>query len=347
MKVNGQSDVPNGFLLEGTLTGKAFGQIGTLDAVLNNYLLGVCVTANGAPLFGFSEDLSKLDQAAEPACNLGAFKHPKGAVASGVTSATRFSMPAGVPATMLAVRGAGSPPSVKLSRGGRTMIATASSQPRSEGGALVFSNRATSTTYIGLTHPRAGRWTVNVLPGSSAIAELRWAVPKPSAHLQAKVARRQCEDVVHYRLKRSSGERTLLYAEQGSGHVYVGAPHAGSGTLRMKLLTAIKGTGKLVAYYLHGQTPVSTSTVASFADAANNGSEAPSKLTLTRTTLHWAPACAAARYSVRITHGRTTTSHLTSVPQLTLPAGKGKAKVTVLAVAANGETLGSTTRTVG
>ena len=73
---------PNGFLLEGTLTGKAFGQVGTLDAILNNYLLGVCLTYNGNAEFGFSEDLSKLDVAAKPGCNLGAFKHPKGALAS-------------------------------------------------------------------------------------------------------------------------------------------------------------------------------------------------------------------------------------------------------------------------
>jgi hypothetical protein len=90
-----------------------------------------------------------------------------------------------------------------------------------------------------------------------------------------------------------------------------------------------------------GRLRVSVSTVARFANGASNGSEAPSGLALKASVLRWRAACAAGSYAVKITRGGRTTSDTTIVRQLKLPAGGGRAKVTVVALAASGEVLGS------
>lgn len=348
MKVNGQSDVPNGFLLEGTLTGKAFGQVGTLDAILNNYLLGVCLTYNGNAEFGFSEDLSKLDVAAKPGCNLGAFKHPKGASASASALArtAHLTISPGLTGTMLAVHGVGAPPSVRLTGGGPAITATPAAQPEAQDGALVFSDAGEDTTYIGLAHPHAGRWTITATPGSPAIAGILQADPQPSPRLSAKVTPARCIDQVRYRLQPASGEHELLYAQQGASHIYVGAPHPGAGTLQMKMLAGTAGTGTLMAYYLDGQTPTGVATIARFANAASNGSEIPARATLKAGTLRWQPACAAASYTISVTRSGKATTTTATKPQLEL-TGKGKATVTIAAVAATGQTLGRVRAVVG
>jgi hypothetical protein len=347
LTVSGQSDVPNGFLLEGTRTVKAFGQYTTLDAILNNYLLGVCFSANGAPLGGFDVNLAALDEGITPGCNLGSFKHPTGAAStSAVRRAVHLRLRHGLAATVLAVRGTGKAPSVRVSGPGRTLTAVPGAHPRSLNGAIVFASASKHTTYIDLLRPPAGAWAVRALPGSAAIAEVLQADPQPLPRVRAKIVRAGCADELRYRAPSTGGEHILLYAQQGSGHVYLGHLRGGGGTLKLPLLAQIKGRGKLVAYFLRGRQPAGSATLASFADAASNGSERPSHLRLHAGVLRWQQACAAAGYSVAIVRGGATTKQTTAKPRLALPAGRGAARVTVTALTRGGAALGSIRRTL-
>ncbi len=345
--VAGQSDPTNGFLLEGTATAKAFGQYGTFDAIINNYRLGVCLTVNGTPRIGFDKDLAEPSQPLTWGCNLGSFKHPTGATASAAHHLERLRLRRGLAATVLAVRGTSAAPRVRLSGPGRSITATPTLQARGEDGAIVFANPAKHITYIGLVRPPAGRWSVSALPGSAAIAEVLQAEPGPAPRVSAHVTRAGCGDALRYHVRSTGGDQLLVYAQQGTGHVYVGKLHPGAGALKLGLLARINGRGKLVAYYLRGGEPQGSATLASFANAASNGSERPSGLKLRAGVLHWSQACDAAGYSVAVTRGKSTTKQTTAKPQLTLPpAGRRPAMVTVTALTNGGVALGSVGRTL-
>jgi hypothetical protein len=340
LNVSGQAQGSN-FLMEGTGTVKAFGHYGTLDAILNNYLLGVCLTADGKPLVGFNENLADLEEPATWGCNLGAFKHPNGASSATVHRVERLRMGRGLAASVLAVRGTTAAPRVRLSGPDVSITATPTVQPRGEDGAIVFDDPARHITYIGLLHPQAGVWTVSALPGSPAIAEVLQAQPGPSPRIRTHVARHGCSDELRYHVLSTDGDRIAVYAQQGEGHVYVGELHAGSGTLKLGLLPQIKGRGKLIAYYLRANQPQGSTTLTTFANAASNGSEKPTHLALHASTLKWQTACAAATYSVKITRSGRISSETTTKPTLKLPAGHGSAKVTVTAFTSGGQKLGS------
>lgn len=344
LNVSGQAEGSN-FLMEGTATVKAFGHYGTLDAILNNYLLGVCLSANGEPLLGFDENLAALEEPPTWGCNLGAFKHPNRASSAAVHRVERLRLHRGLAATVLAVRGTSSAPSVRLSGPSGSLTATPSAQPRGEDGAIVFADAAKHITYIGLLHPRAGRWTLRAL-GGSGIAEVLQADHQPTPKVRARVVRDGCVDELRYHVRSTAGERVLVYAQQGSGHVYVGQLHAGAGTLKLGLLPQVKGRGKLIAYYLRGKQPQGSATLASFAEAASNGSETPSHLKLHAGTLRWQAACTAADYTVAVTRAGKTTTQSTAKPELALPAGGGRTLVSIAALSSGGLTLGTTRRTL-
>ena len=344
MKVNGQSDVPNGFLLEGTLTGKAFGQVGTLDAILNNYLLGVCLTYNGNAEFGFSEDLSKLDVAAKPGCNLAALLTP-GASASALARTAHLTISPGLTGTMLAVHGVGAPPSVRLTGGGPAITATPAASRRHRTAHLSSLTQAkTPPTSVWPTlTPGVGRSPRRPVPpqsqGSSGRPEVE---PVTQRESHAGPVHRSGPRPAAARLR----ELGLLFGRQGASHIYVGAPHPGAGTLQMKMLAGTAGTGTLMAYYLDGQTPTGVATIARFANTASNGSGIPARVTLKAGTLRWQAACAAASYTISVTRSGKATTTTATKPQLEL-TGKGKATVTIAAVAATGQTLGRVRAVVG
>ncbi|HUN79266.1 MAG TPA: carboxypeptidase-like regulatory domain-containing protein [Solirubrobacteraceae bacterium] len=344
LNVSGQAEGSN-FLMEGAATVKAFGRYGTLDAVLNNYLLGVCLSANGEPLLGFTENLAALEEPAKWGCNLGAFKHPNGASSAAVHHVVHLRLRRGLAATVLAVRGSSGAPSVRLSRPGGSITATPSARPRGRDGAIVFADATRHVTYIGLLHPRAGRWTLRAL-GRSAIAGVLQADHQPTPRVHARVVRHGCLDELRYRVRSTAGERVLVYAQQGSGHVYVGQLHAGAGVLKLGLLPQVKGRGKLIAYYMRGRQPQGSATLATFADAASNGSEKPSHLKLHAGTLRWRAACTAASYAVALSRAGKTTTESTAKPELALPAGGGRTLVSIAALSSGGLTLGSIRKTL-
>ncbi|HVR06029.1 MAG TPA: carboxypeptidase-like regulatory domain-containing protein [Solirubrobacteraceae bacterium] len=347
LTVTGQSDESHGLLLEGTATAKAFGHLGTLDVILNNYRLGVCLTTSGGTALGFVTAINEPKEAFEWGCNLGSFQHPTGATASAAHRTEHLRIRRGLPATVLAVRGAGAAPRVRLSGPGgpgTTITATPTAHPQAQDGAIVFADPVKHITYIGLIHPRAGRWTVSSPAGSPAIAEVLQAVPRSAPKVRAHVVRDGCSDELRYRVHATGGDRILVYAQQGSGHVYVGQLHAGAGALKLGLLSRVKGRGELVAYYLRGATPQGTAKLASFGDAASNGSERPSHLKLHAGTLRWQAACAAASYSVALTRAGKTTTQSTTKPELALTAAAGRTLVSVTALTSGGLTLGATHR---
>lgn len=339
-ELSGQSDVPNGLLLEGSGTFKAFGGTTVDDLILNNWKLGFCALVDGQPVIGFTTDLSTPILSYEKNCNMGAFKRPKGASASAPGRLHRLTIEPHLPATMLAVHSLSGTPAVTVSGPGVHIRADAVTRPQVRDHALLFAQPAAHTLYIGVLRPHPGRWVVTALPGSPRVDSVLQATPLPGARLRATVKRAGCADEVRYRTKPAAGERELLYARQGTGHEFLGAPHAGAGRLRMKMLPAVGGRGKLIAYYLRGSTPVGAAQVASFADAAANGSERPGVPRLAHHELSWSRACAASSYKVAIARGRKSTTSHTTAPRLPFtPAGP--TRVTVTALDADGRSLGS------
>jgi hypothetical protein len=331
--------------MEGTGTLKGFGQTATLDAILNNYLLGVCASVNGKPVWGFDQNLAGFEEGGfgpAPSCDLGKFKHPGGAATkSAVSHVAHLRLRHSLAAAMIAVPGSRAAPAVTLSGDGHTVKAVPSAEPKWLHGALVFEDPAKKTTYIGLMHLHAGTLTVHTLPGSAPMTGLLYAEPGPSPSIRAKVVRAGCQDKLRYRVRGARGSTILVYAQQGEGHVYVGKLHPSSGSLKLGLLAGVKGKGKLVAYLMHGHTPEGVETIAHFANGASNGSERPSHISVRAGTLRWHAACDAAGYTVSIEHGKSTSQRTTTEPKLKLPAGSGGSEVTVTAVAAGGAVLGS------
>lgn len=343
--MSGQSDVPNGFLMEGTGTLKGFGQTASLDAILNNYLLGVCASVNGKPVWGFDQNLAGFEEGGfgpAASCDLGKFKHPGGAATKSAAShVAQLRLRHGLDAAMIAVRGSSAAPAVALKGVGHTVQATPTAEPKWLHGALVFEDPRKKTTYIGLMHLHAGTLTVRTLPGSAPITGLLYAEPGPTPRIHAKVVRAGCQDKLRYHVHGAHGETILAYARQGEGHVYVGKLHPGSGSLKLGLLAGVKGKGGLVVYLMHGHAPEGVETIAHFANGASNGSERPSHISVHAGTLRWHAACEAAGYTVSIKHGKSTTRQTTTEPKLKLSPGSGGSEVTITAVANGGAVLGS------
>ncbi|MBE2314379.1 hypothetical protein DVA67_000205 [Solirubrobacter sp. CPCC 204708] len=216
-------------------------------------------------------------------------------------------LPKGKRAIMVAVRGAGAAPQVQLRGPGGTKIAAPGKTERS----LAFTNSGTQTTYVVLSRPRGGRWTITPA-GGATIAAVSSAELRPAVKVRARVGGSGRTRTLKYSVARQAGQ-TVRFEERGTAadHVLGTVRGGGKGTLRFRPADGRGGKRTIVAVVEQDGLPRKRLTVASYIAPARVKPGIPRALKVTRrasaasgtapTTIAWRPAANADRYSVRVT----------------------------------------------
>jgi hypothetical protein len=337
--VAGESDVAHGVAFEGVQKATLFGHTGTNDVLLNASNLFVlppgappavladCLTTSGGFETGFTIDFVSL--APKLGCNMGNLFHPK------LLPAATGASVAGAAATAHRVRlggGLGGHDARRLrhhgrptvhAHGPRPAVSTPGSRaPAFSRRAAIFTDAVGRRTYLALSAPRAGVYAIRPLAGSSPITSVMQSDPLPRPKLlRAAVVRGGCSDQLRYKLTPASGDRVLVWAREGKNAHAVGFLGR-SGALTVPLVAGVKGRGTLVAYYLRGASPFAASTIATFQNAASNGSERVSGVRVSSRTLTWAATCGATSYAVTVKQGKSTSQTTTGNAKLALRSSR-------------------------
>ncbi len=161
-------------------------------------------------------------------CDVGKWRVEKTAGAS-AAGRRRVTIPAGRRGVIVAVKGTTHAPEVTLG----SIITTSGDVTRADG-ALAFTNRASRTTYIALSRPRGGRYTVT----GDGIADVSVAPMLAPVRMTASLKR----GVLRYR----TSERVTL-VERGRGVNRVLGSVSGAGVMRFKPADGAGGTRRIEA----------------------------------------------------------------------------------------------------
>ncbi len=211
----------------------------------------------------------------------------------------------GVPMGVVAVRGTDAPPHVALvGPNGVRVEAPAPDLPLKTDDAVVFHDTETKTTYLVVRNPAAGRWLVESLPGSSAIAEVRHADGIEKPEVKARVVKRGSQYSIAYEIKGIPGQK-VRFAEEAEGVAQeFGEAKGAKGTLRFRPADGPRGRRAIVALVEQNGVPREKLPVTAYAAPGPVRPAKPAGLKATRrgTRLQvvWRPASRAVRYRVRV-----------------------------------------------
>jgi hypothetical protein len=156
-----------------------------------------------------------------------------------------FTVPSGAPSASVIVRGQGGAPSITLTApGGQQLALDGKTHARMRALALAGSGE----TDLGISHPRAGRWSVSTAPGSPvAVSSISYSIGEPPPTLQAHVTGAGQTRTLRYRARLPGGV-SVRFAEQTSRLLHViGAAHNGSGAIRFTPASGPAGRRQIVA----------------------------------------------------------------------------------------------------
>jgi hypothetical protein len=242
----------------------------------------------------------------------------------------------GTPVLAVALRGIGAPPKVDV-RGPHGASAATPDGPEPADGAtaLVVQDPRTTTTWLVLHHPAAGRWTVTPRPGST-LGGLDVADPLPPAHVRVRVTGHGRHRTLSWRMPPVAGQ-SLTLTELGSrapARLLVRTRRARG---RVALVPrGAAGTRRILATVTHAGLPRLNRVVARYR------APAPPRLRRVRAirrhhgVLSWKGQPGADAYAVALApSGGTTFTATTRRPRLKLPARArhGRLGVTIVAVA--------------
>ena len=215
-----------------------------------------------APVFTDDSPWASKLKPAQPGATPQAEPGGERAAAASIASAGTFTVPAGAPSASLVVHGSGGAPSVVLVAPGGQQITPALG---GSGDTSQLLAAAEQTTYVGIKHPKAGRWSVLPAPGTTVpIASVEDAIGQPAPTIRATVRGRGPRRVVRYHATMPSSV-TMTLAEQ-NGHLLhrIGTVHGGSGTIAFRPAFGPGGTRQLVAEISDNGAPQDSQTLASY-----------------------------------------------------------------------------------
>ena len=141
---------------------------------------------------------------------------------------TSFAIPAGLPTESIKIEGDGGRPSVTVTGPGGAVVGMGQS---SDAGVVFQAGPA--TTYIQLSKPRAGTWTVTPNQGSPAITSVQVAHGIDPLRVRAKLRGRGRKRSIDYRLSdRGHGQRAVFLERGRFGTRVIGPTSKAKGTMR-------------------------------------------------------------------------------------------------------------------
>lgn len=267
-------------------------------------------------------------------CDYGEYReaNPRAAQAGAPRTVT---LPAGLDAAMLRVRGAGGDPRVTVTDPNGRVV---------PGGKDALILRAgNGSTLVALRKPAAGRWTVTAKPGSPAVTGLASAAALPKLAVTASVRRRGGGRVLTYRIGGGAG-RKVTFAELGARTARQIGPASGSaGSIRFTPAPGRGGKRRIVAFVEGATGPARRLTVATYDAPAQRRPRAPTRLRASRArgriTATWRRVPGIRRYEALVTlRDGTKAFRVVRTPRvrLTDPYPGMRGTLTVDALAADG-----------
>lgn len=247
--------------------------------------------------------------------NLGAYKPTAFSSArrrAGATGRASFALPRGLPAAELRLAGAGAAPGALLTGPGglRVEYPAGATDRMQRSGVQIVSLPHLGRTHIRLVRPRAGRYTVDDVPGAPTITSVEVARGLPQPSVRGRVRRTSGgRRLLTFRVRRIAGQR-LRFFEQGGGVTKaLGATARARGRLRFRPATGPGGRRTVVALVEQNGTPRARVTVARYRVSASR----PGRVSGLRVRrrgqsllITWRGARGAQRYAVawRLSDGR-------------------------------------------
>jgi hypothetical protein len=189
------------------------------------------------------------------------------------------------------------------------------------------------TTYIELTRPPAGRYSVSLLPGSVPVTGLAVAHGQPRPTVRATVTGRGARRVLHWRAVGLAGRRIVFRELGGVGDRLLLRTVRARGTLRFRVSPGLGAKRLLDATVIARGIPVRTQRVASFRAPVIGLPARPARLRAhrRRTMLEasWRDR-GASRYQVLVAlPGHIRRLYITRAPRLTLRGVARRGAVTL------------------
>lgn len=164
-------------------------------------------------------------------------------------------VPAGLSNEMIKLAGRGGAPDVTITGPGAVHASSAGQASAQQGPFVIKRATQLNTTYIAIIHPRAGRYTIRLNPGSPAIAEVLDAhgfTPRLRAHVTGSHRRRQ----LVYSVNMQPGEK-VTFTERGRDIEHLlGTTHKSRGTLDFTAAPGPGGPRQIIATATDNGYPV-------------------------------------------------------------------------------------------
>ncbi len=295
--------------------------------------------------FGSLSDLTNNFSLYTSGCNVSNYYTAISVARAGHASGLRapLRLPPGLPFAVIRVRGNGAPPLVHVAEPHGASITMQSLQGVTAARAkyLVIPDAANDTTYVELTRPRAGSYSVTALPGSAPIVQVAAAHGEAAPRVHGTLRRRGSRRILSWHALRTPGQR-LVFREIGAGgdRTLLSTRRA-SGHFSFRPLPGLNGSRSIVADVYRGGVLAKTIPLARYFGPVITKPGSVRNLRVTRKhrrlTIMWKRATGTiAHYLVLVaTSDGRHRLFITRHPHLTLQSVPATGKVLVTVTAAN------------
>lgn len=208
-------------------------------------------------------------------CDLEAFRTVNASLSrlhSAARPAATTSLPSGLPGAAFAVTGDGGPPKLRITGPGGVVIeANDVSRATKGAGWLAFPDPVNGITYVIVTAPTGGRWSVESLGGNPRIAKVEVARGLPEPQVFGTVTGEGEERVLTWTARKIAGQRIRFFEEGDDVARLIGESDAASGTLRFVPAAAGSAGRRITAVIDQDGLPRARMEVAAFVPGPDSG----------------------------------------------------------------------------
>ena len=175
------------------------------------------------------------DRLPRPGCDLGPMR-ATGSARMSQAGGRSVTLPAGLPQALIAVKGEGAAPVIRVtSPDGKSVdVAVSGDDAVTTSNMLAFRRDDDATTYVFLGRPRAGRWTIEALPGSARITGVQSAHGLPDPRVAAKVTRAGRSARLTWTLRTIPGQSVQFVEEAANVRRVITTTNRARGTKRFR-----------------------------------------------------------------------------------------------------------------
>ncbi|HEX8648436.1 MAG TPA: PKD domain-containing protein [Thermoleophilaceae bacterium] len=215
-----------------------------------------------------------------------------------------FTVKSGTASEVLAFEGRDGPPNVVLTGPNGERMETPADGYEMREPFFVSQEPGDRKTYVMISRPRAGKWTVGVAEGSTPVVRMQRAQGLPDPKIRARVTRLGAKRRLTWEATPIQGQR-IVFSEQGAkGGGVIGRTTKARGSLTFTPSDGPKGKRTIVAEVLQSGNPRETLKVASYS-APRIAPPRPGALKLRRKgsslVAAWGRSAGAKGYSVQVT----------------------------------------------